>query len=314
MVRGMVRGGAAVILSVSLFLMAMVFPAGPAGAQTGYATRAEGSGSSPQDFLYSIDMQTGLATKIGPAGGFMGVESFTFDPGCKTLYGVDDVTDQLVTCDVQSGTCTAVGPLGVDITDTGLAFGADGILYMSTDAPKPSKIYKLDPKTGAATLLGAQGQEVTGLAADKTGLYGLGGDGRDNLVKIDTATGHATVIGPLKTVVLVDGGIDFDAGGALWGIHPGSVGRVGHSQTLKIDTATGAATIVAQVKDAAGGSYLDGFKGLAIADGVCKNLLPPPPPPPPNQGPTEIPTLAAWGLAALALVLTACGVLVLRRR
>lgn len=304
----MVRGGSALILS-----LALLAAVSPTAAQTGYSTRPEGAGSSPHDVLYAIDLPTGLATKIGPAGGFMGVESFTFDLGCKTLYGVDDVTDQLVACDVQSGTCTAVGPLGVDITDTGLAFGADGILYMSTDAPKPSKIYKLDPKTGAATLLGAQGQEVTGLAADKTGLYGLGGDGRDNLVKIDTATGKATTIGALKTVVLVDGGIDFDAGGTLWGIHPGSVGRVGHSQTLKIDTATGAATIVAQVKDASSGSFLDGFKGLAIADGVCKSLAPPPPPPPPPPA-TAIPTLEAWGLAALALALTAGGLLRLRHR
>src|SRR5262249_44235550 len=161
-----------------------------------------------------------------PAGGFMGVESFAFDAGCRNLYGVDDVTDQLLTCNITTGACTPVGPLGVDVTDTGLAFGVDGNLYMSTDAPKPSKLYKLDPKTGAATLIGEQGQEVTGLAADKTGLYGLGGDGRDNLVKLDTATGHATVIGSLNTVVLVDGGIDFDSNGVLWGIHPGSVGRV----------------------------------------------------------------------------------------
>jgi hypothetical protein len=304
----MVRSGAAVI--PSLFLLVSL-SASPAGAQTGYSTRPSFSSSSPDDLLYAIDLQTGMATKIGSAGGFQGVESFTFDPGCKTLYGVDDVTDQLVTCDIQSGTCKAVGPLGVDITDTGLAFGADGILYMSTDAPKPSKIYKLNPATGKATLLGAMGQEVTGLAADRTGLYGLGGDGRNNLVKIETATGQATTLGPLKTVVLVDGGIDFDADGTLWGIHPGSVGRVGHSQTFKIDLATGAATIVAQVKDAANGSLLDGFKGLAIADGVCKNLAPPPPPP--GGAAIAIPALEAWGIAALTLILTACAIASLRK-
>jgi len=307
----MVRGGAAVILALTL--LAMLATVSSVGAQTGYAFRPQPEGSSPEDVLYSIDMQTGQAVKIGPAGGFMGVESFSFDPGCKTLYGVDDVTDQLVTCSTETGTCAAVGALGVDITDTGLAFGADGTLYMSTDAPKPSMLYKLDPKTGHATLIGKQGQEVTGLAADTTGLYGLGGDGRDNLVKLDTTTGHATQIGALHTVVLVDGGVDFDSHGALWGIHPGSVGRVGHSQTFTIDTATGAATIVAQVKDASSGALLDGFKGLAIADGVCRTLAPPPPPPPPPPAP-GIPTLATWGLAALGLLLTACGIVLLRRQ
>jgi len=300
------RGGSALILSLALLALAS-----QAGAQTGYAMRAEASGSSPKDVLYAIDMKSGQARRIGSGAGFQGVESFTFGDGCETLYGVDDVTDQLVTCDVGSGVCTAVGPLGVDITDTGLAYGADGLLYMSTDAPKPSKLYRVDARTGRATLIGPQGQEVTGLAADQTGLFGLGGDGRNNLVKLDTATGQATVVGPLKTVVLVDGGIDFDAGGTLWGIHPGSVGRVGHSQTFKINTATGAATIVAEVRDASSGSTLDGFKGLAIADGICSQLGPPTPPP--NQNVTEVPTLEDWGLAALALALTACGVVALRR-
>jgi hypothetical protein len=304
----MVRGGAAVILALVLLATAA-----SAGAQTGYAFRPQPGGSSPEDILYSIDMQTGQAVKIGPAGGFMGVESFSFDLGCQNLYGVDDVTDQLVTCNIATGACTPVGPLGVNITDTGLAFTADGSLYMSTDAPKPSKLYKIDPKTGHATLIGIQGQEVTGLAADKTGLYGLGGDGRDNLVKLDTTTGHATAIGALRTAVLVDGGIDFDAKGVLWGIHPGSVGRVGHSETFTIDTATGAATIVAPVRDVGTGALLDGFKGLAIADGVCRTLGPPPPPPPPPAPVTAIPTLATWGLAALGLLLTACGIALLRR-
>jgi len=61
------------------------------------------------------------------------------------------------------------------------------------------------------------------------------------------------------------------------------------------------------------GAALDGFEGLAIADGVCKNLVAPPPPPP-RQSPTEIPALGSWGLAALTLALTALGVLALRRR
>jgi hypothetical protein len=308
----MARGCPALILSMILLAAA------PAAAQLGYSIRSDGPSPSQDDILYSIDMQTGLATKIGSAVGFEDVEGLTFDPGCTTLYGVDDEADQLVTCDVDAGVCHAVGPLGVDITDTGLAFGADGNLYLSTDAPKrPTNFYKVDIHTGAATRIGDQGQEVTGLAADRSGVYGLGGDGASNLVKIDTATGHATAIGPLRTVVLVDGGLDISVDGTLWGIHDGSVGRVGHAQTFTIDRVTGRATVVADVKDAATGSFLDGLEGLAIAQGICRNILPPPPPPPPppsQGGSAEVPTLGTWGLAALVLALTACGVLALRRR
>src|ERR1700704_5490961 len=107
----MVRGGAAVILALTL--LAMSATVSSVEAQTGYAFRPQPEGESPQDILYSIDMQTGQAVKIGPAGGFMGVESFSFDLGCRNLYGVDDVTDKLVTCSIATGACTPVGPLGV---------------------------------------------------------------------------------------------------------------------------------------------------------------------------------------------------------
>jgi hypothetical protein len=310
----MVRGGAVLILFLALFAgMTPVSPVSPALALTAYSVRSDGPSPSQDDILYSIDLQTGQAIRIGTAVGFEDVESLTFDPGCRVLYGVDDETDQLVTSDIGEGTCHAVGPLGVDITDTGLAFGPDGILYMSTDAPKkPTNFYRIAVKTGKATLLGDQGQEVTGLAGNGTGVYGLGGDGASNLVKMDLSTGKANKIGPLKNVMLVDGGLDFDADGILWGIHDGSVGRVGYSQTFTVDTATGTATIVAPVKDAATGSNLDGFEGLAIANGSCTNFFPPPPVS--GGAAQEIPTLGSWGLAALALALTALGVLALRRR
>jgi hypothetical protein len=310
----MVRGGAVLILSLALFAgMTPVSPVSPVLAQTAFSVRSDGPSPSQDDILYSIDLQTGKATKIGTAVGFEDVESLAFDPGCHTLYGVDDETDQLVTCNVEDGTCTPVGPLGVNITDTGLAFGPEGILYMSTDAPKkPTNFYRITVKTGHATLLGDQGQEVTGLAGNRTGVYGLGGDGMSNLVKMNLPLGKAVKIGPLKNVTLVDGGLDFDAENALWGIHDGSVGRVGYSQTFKIDVATGTATVIAPVKDAVTGANLDGFESLAIVDGACKNLFPPPPSS--GGGAQEVPALGSWGLAALALVLTTLGVLALRRR
>jgi uncharacterized protein DUF4394 len=275
--------------------------AAPAAAQTAYSVQSDGD-----DRLYRIDLATGVATAIG-ASGFGDLESFAFAPGCTTLYAVDDVRDVLVTCNMANGSCRAVGNLGVDITDTGLSFGPDGALYMSTDAPKnPTRLYRLDTVTGRATLVGDQGQEVTGLAGDMTTLYGLGGDGRDNLVKIDTTTGAATEIGPLGTVALDDGGIDFDAHGVLWGIDAGS-GRhlTGPSQIFTVDPATGRATVVRTVVSP-GGRPLNGFEGLAIADGICTQL---------GRAPSvlELPVASGWGLAALALALLASAFVALRR-
>lgn len=271
----------------------------PLAAQTAYSVRSDGTGANA-DVLFRIDLTTGVATPIG-ATGFGDVESLAFPTGCATLFGVDDVTDRLLTCSPTTGACTAVGPLGVDVTDTGLAFGPDGLLYMSTDAPNPPTLYRLNPATGLAIPVGPQGQQVTGLAANRTDLFGLGGDGRNNLVRLNRVIGAATAIGPLGAVDLQDGGLDFNATGVLYGISD-LTGRTGPSQIFTVNLATGAATVVVNVTS--GGSPINGFEGLAIDDGICGVLGPP--------SVVQIPTLSEWGAAALAAALAAVALLRLR--
>lgn len=274
----------------------------PLAAQTGYSVRSDGN-DNQDDVLFSIDLRTGVAAPIGPTG-FEDVEGLAFDSDCRNLFAVDDVTDRLLACDITTGGCRQVGDLQVDITDTGLAFAANRQLYMSTDAPKnPSRFYRLNTETGAATLIGHQGQEVTGLAANRTGIYGLGGDGRNNLVRINPATGAATTIGPLGAVSPRDGGLDFDADGVLWGIE--DAGLRDPSRIFTVDPETGAATVVATVH-LENGKTLGGFEGLAVGQGVCTVLFH-------RQEGVAIPTASEWGLAALTALLTAAGLFVLRR-
>jgi hypothetical protein len=274
----------------------------PLLAQTGYSVRSDGN-DKQDDYLYSIDLKTGLATPIGPTG-FEDVEGLAFDRNCEALFGVDDVTDRLLTCDIATGACKQVGNLGVDITDTGLAFTDEFTLYMSTDAPKnPTRFYQVNKVTGKATLIGDQGQEVTGLAAGPEGIFGLGGDGRDNLVKIDPKTGAATPIGPLGPIKASDGGLDFDADGVLWGVE--DAGLRNPSRTFTVDPETGQAIVVATIH-LDDGTRLGGFEGLAVENGVCAALA----------GPAtvlDVPTVGEWGLAALAALLTVTGLFVLRR-
>jgi hypothetical protein len=213
----------------------------PARAQTGFSVLSDGD-----DILYSINLATGVATPIGAGVGFGDVEGLTFSAG-GVLYGVDDATNTLITINTVTGVGTAVGPLGVAFTDLGLTFDAAGNLWMSADAP--GDFFSINPATGAATLVGAQGQEVTGLANSGNVIYGLGGDGTNNLVTINTATGAATPIGPLVNITLSDGGIDFDGAGVLWGVND-------TGQIFTINTATGLATFAA--------TTLTGFEGLAI--------------------------------------------------
>lgn len=288
-----------------LFALSLLLPALPAAAQKGFSVQSDGDQK-----LYSIDLQTGAATAIGETG-FDGIEGLAFSPGCQTLYGVDDVSDRLVTCNTGTGACQSIGSLGVDVTDTGLAFANDGALYMSTDAPKrPSiKLYQIDPATGVATLVGDQGREVTGLAGNLTGVFGLGGDGTNSLVSIDPVSGAATKIGDLATVSLQDGGSDFGRDGTFWGINDVSGGGnrpSGPSQIFKVDLKTGRATVVATARDGSNRG-LNGFEGLAIQDGICGF------PGFGNAVATETPTLDEWAMIALAGLLGALGYRVLRQ-
>jgi hypothetical protein len=173
------------------------------------------------------------------------VEALAIHPRTGVLYGVDDVTNQLLTINPQTGAGTVVGPLGVAITDMGLSFNGGGNLFMSTDVP--ANAFRLNTMTGGATVLGPQGQFVTGLTWRCGVLFGLGGDQANNLVTLNQTTGSATVVGPLMTVGVDDGGLDFDQNGVLWGIN--DAGRI-----FRINPSTGAATL--------GPTTLTGFEGL----------------------------------------------------
>jgi hypothetical protein len=253
--RNAIRGS----LLVWLLVAALSLPLGILQASPGpigYSIDPEATNN-----LWAIDLSTGQATVIGPPG-FSDIESLSLAAD-GVLYGVDQPSRQLVTCDVSTGACTAVGSLAVTafIRDTGLAFDDAGDLWMSND--QPQTLYELNPATGAATLVGPHGQQVTGLAFRGGVLYGLGGDGQNNLVTINRTTGAATPRGPLGGAFTVaDGGIDFDDNGVLWAII--DPGRAAPSQILTINPTTGAATFVATVLDASTGGALSDFESLAI--------------------------------------------------
>jgi len=253
------------ILAVAAALV-LALGALPAWAQgvIGYSIDSDATG-----YLWRINLNTGVATRIGYTG-YGDVESLSFSPA-GVLYGVDQFSGRLVTCSLSTGACAGVGSLMVGyFEDTGLSFDSSGGLWMSTDEPPPFNFYSLNPISGAATLIGPQGQEVTGLAFRNGVLYGLGGDYRDNLVVMNRTTGAATPVGPLGLPpldpegFLIDGGIDFDGEGVLWGIgDPDDRPDTLPSRVFTINPATGAATLVATVTNS-NGTPLLGFESLAI--------------------------------------------------
>lgn len=121
---------------------------------------------------------------------------------------------------------------------------AASILYGATGSGgAPSSLYTIDTTTGAATLVGAIGFSVTGLAFDPTTGILYGGTSNvaavSELITIDPLTGAGTSVGAYGTGSQTMADITFDASGQLFGfLEPGS------DDLYRINKATGAATVV----------------------------------------------------------------------
>jgi sugar lactone lactonase YvrE len=113
------------------------------------------------------------------------------------------------------------------------------------DTPGPSSLYKIDPATGAATLIGTDlGYPVNSIAIDPTTgiMYGSTANWSDfnyfgRLLRINPATGKATVIGPTGLLYCCRV-ITFDSAGNLWGWEENG------DNAVTINKSTGAATVV----------------------------------------------------------------------
>jgi hypothetical protein len=215
--------------------------------------------------LYRLDLGTGQTTLIGDTG-FNDVEGLALSQE-GVLYGIVDSTKTLITIDKQNGHGTVIGSVGntgltgagvgqFDALDFGLAFTCDGRLWASSDTVK--RLWQINPVNGRATLVGDLGFQITGLGANRSGLYGLGSQGDEGVYRIDPTNAHATRFGNLApNLVFADGGLDFDGNGTLWGIldyRPPDDNR--NSDIVRIDLTTGVATFVS--------TTLPEMEGLAI--------------------------------------------------
>jgi len=258
--------------------------------------------------LYRIDLANGQTTLIGETG-FNDVEGLALsDEG--VLYGIVDSNKTLITINKQNGHGTAIGAgagntgltgQGVgqfDALDFGLSFTCDGRLFASSDTTR--KLWQINPATGQATFASTLGFQVTGLAANRDGLFGLASQGDEGVYRINPTTGVTTKFSSIApNLVFADGGLDFDANGNLWAIldyRPPDDNR--NSDIVRVDTATGVATFVS--------STLPEMEGLAIASvPACRG------PGPVIEPHAPIPSGGLWSRLLLALALIGSGLLAL---
>jgi hypothetical protein len=111
--------------------------------------------------LYRVNLTTGAAERVG-AEGAMGAQITGLAARGNTLYGLGASGDEgLWTIDTTTARATLVGRLGggFSFTDGDLAFDGQGRLWGVSDRSdvgangEESQIFRIDPLTGAATLV-----------------------------------------------------------------------------------------------------------------------------------------------------------------
>lgn len=211
-----------------------------AAANDFYGSRGE---SGLGNELLKINRFTGAGSLIGNTrvGGIplSGMPSLAIDS--KGRIYTSDFTNKLYVVDALSAEAILVGPTGAGDVLEGLAFDANDNLY-GVNVPA-SRLYRLDPLTGVATLIGATGVSLAGLAFDPTtGVLWASGagccGGADNIYTLNKTTAAATLVG----VTGLGGAtpdICFDALGGLYGSKAGNL--------ISINKATAAGAIIGPI-------------------------------------------------------------------
>ena len=253
------------ILSWSLFLIAcgpgqrdhngtVDSPSGGSGdapVQTGDTSRVYAHSATT---LYKIDTTTLSAVMVGNMTG-LGGQSLTDLAVDKNDQMVGITLDKLYGIDSQTGTVTLIKDLSQS------ASGFTSLSYIPTDINDPNStdilvsandqgaVYKIDPSTGAATMLGSYGTVALGKVVSSGDLVGIRGLGiyatvnigtepNDYLAKIDPTTWKATPLGTgtgFKSIF----GLGYWAGKFYGFVDGGSSGKI-----ISIDQNTGAGTVI----------------------------------------------------------------------
>lgn len=245
------------------------------------ATQSVLYGSDQPGNLVRIDEATGVGTPVCTLA--QGGTEIVFDGLTgQSFQQQPDGSFTIVQFDLN--TCANLGPVVPDSHSfTGMEFVGGTLYGAGIDCGGcASTLYTLNPATGASTSIGLTGVALplSGLAYDggSATMYGIaGGAGPANLYTIDLSTGVATLVG---STGIQAGSLRFGSTGTLFagGTGPDS------GNLYRVNLATGAATLVGNT------GLARGVTGLLLANA------------------TAVPTVNAWGLMAMLLLLAAAGV------
>jgi hypothetical protein len=217
----------------------------------GQTTVADAFAFNPPPTIATVTPSRGSVTG-GLRVGITGTGFVTYQAGPVTVrFGADAASAVVVENDTSLHCETPMAmssQVGVSVENAnGVATLANAFLYLDPvlfaadgktgmRAPGPGNLYRVDPTTAAATLVGALGVGVTGLAFSPVGtLYAAEADPGSprRLFTVNPATAAVTPIGPLGTA---------QPSADLTWVASALVGIGAHGAPLAIDPLTGAAT------------------------------------------------------------------------
>lgn len=158
-------------------------------------------------------------TTLFAAMGIVALASAAF--GGDTIYGIDNSRNVLGTFDSASpSTFTDIGPTGITSNFTNsLEWDGSGNLYAS----EGTALYKINPSTGAGSLVGSHGitngETITDFTWDGSTMWAIGTvcGSQSSLWKINLSTGAATYVCKTSISGACDVGLVFGADGVFYG-------------------------------------------------------------------------------------------------
>jgi uncharacterized surface protein with fasciclin (FAS1) repeats len=220
--------------------------------------------------LYSVDLTSGAATRIGPIGDELGVIGMAVAPGdgISTVYGLTDVPE-LITFDAAEPAtiATRVPITGVAPGSSLLAIDvrpANGQLVAFSDASVP---YTIDPESGATTAVGTG----TNPPVQDPG-FGFDVDPDSGRIRVDVATGQNLSVDPATGEATADGELAFGRGDPNAATAPRVVAAAysPDGDLFAIDVATG--VLARQAPAGAGTLATIGSLGVNLTDGASFDI------------------------------------------